>query len=55
MECVTYAVYVHTQGKHYYNIYIYILVISHYKDDIVGITRDRGGAEAECNNDIIRV
>ena len=37
-------------------IYIYVLVISCYKDDIVVITRDRGGAEVECNNnDIIRV
>ena len=37
-------------------IYIYVLVISRYKDDIVVITRDRGGAEVECNNnDIIRV
>ena len=34
----------------------YVLVISRYKDDIVVITQDRGGAEAECNNnDIIRV
>ena len=33
----------------------YVLVISRYKDDIV-ITRDRGGAKVECNNnDIIRV
>ena len=32
----------------------YVLVISRYKDDIVAITRDRGGAEVECNsNDII--
>ena len=35
---------------------IYVLVISRYEDDIVVITRDRGGAEVECNNnDIIRV
>ena len=35
--------------------HIYVLVISQYKNDIV-ITRDRGGAEVECNNnDIIRV
>ena len=34
----------------------YVLVISRYEDDIVVITRDRGGAEVECNNnDIIRV
>ena len=35
------------------DIHTYILVISHYKDDVV-ITRDQGRAEVECNkNDII--
>ena len=36
-------------------VLLYVLVISRYKDDIVVITRDRGGAEVECNNNIIRV
>ena len=37
-------------------MYVYVLVISCCKDDIIVITRDRGGAEVECNNnDIIRV
>ena len=46
----------------YIHIYVvttyknYVLVISHYKDDIVVITRDQGGAEVEYNNnDIIQV
>ena len=30
--------------------YIYVLVISRYKDDSVIITRDQGGAEVKCNN-----
>ena len=29
---------------------MYVLVISRYKDDIVVITRDQGGAKVECNN-----
>ena len=34
----------------------YVIVISRCKDDIIVITRDRGRAEVECNNnDIIRV
>ena len=37
-------------------VYIYVLVISRYKDDIAVITRDQGGAKVKCNNnDIIRV
>ena len=35
--------------EHYYNDQHHVLVISRYEDDIV-ITRDRGGAEVECNN-----
>ena len=37
-------------------IHIYnVIVISRYEDDIVVITRDRGAAKVECNNnDIIR-
>ena len=35
---------------------LYALVISRYKDDIIVITQDQGGAEVECNsNDIIQV
>ena len=45
------------------SIEVQILVISRYKvisllfkDDIIVITRNRGGAEVECNNkDVIRV
>ena len=29
---------------------MYVLVISHYKGDIVAITRDEGGAKFVCNN-----
>ena len=37
-------------------IYMYVIVISRYEYDIIVITRVRGGAEDECNNnDIIRV
>ena len=36
--------------------YPYVLVISHYKDDIIAITQEQGGAEVECNhNDVICV
>ena len=36
--------------------YPYVLVISHYKDDIIVITQEQGGAEVECNdNDVICV
>ena len=35
---------------------VYVIVISRYEGDIIVITRVRGGAEDECNNnDIIRV
>ena len=34
---------------------VLVSYISRYKDDIVVITRDRGGAEVKCNNNIIRV
>ena len=35
-------------------LYIYVIVISRYEDDIV-VTRDQAGVEIECNNnDIIR-
>ena len=33
--------------------HMYALVVSHYKDDIVVNTQDRGGAEVECNNNDI--
>ena len=34
----------------------YVLVISHYKDDIIVITQEQGGAEVNCNdNDVICV
>ena len=37
-------------------IYIYVIVKSHYEEVIVVITRVRGGAEDECNNnDNLRV
>ena len=36
--------------------YIYVIVKSHYEEVIVVITRVRGGAEDECNNnDNLRV
>ena len=31
----------------------HVLVISHYKDDIVVITQDQGGVKVECNNNDI--
>ena len=31
----------------------YVLVISSYKDDIVVVTQDRGGAKVKCNNNDI--
>ena len=38
------------------DVLFYVFAISHYKDNIVVITRDRGGAKVECNtNDIISV
>ena len=40
-----------------YNYYVaictYYVVISRYKDAIIVITRDKGGADGECNNNDI--
>ena len=38
-----------------YIYYVYVIVKSHYEEVIVVITRVRGGAEDECNNDNLRV
>ena len=41
---------------HVLAINVFVLVISHYKGDIVVITRNRGGAEVEYNNNnIVRI
>ena len=34
---------------------LYVIVISHYEWDIIVITRRRGKAKAECNNNDILV
>ena len=34
-------------------IYVYVIVISRYEDEIIVITQDRGRAEFECNNNDI--